>query len=86
TFPFETFKAGSCFTDAVELYVFDKRLRMLAMDALERIEVALRVDISHTLGEKNPFAYLKADCLFPDFSEVLDGRKGVTKHHDWLSG
>lgn len=85
TLTLETFKAGSCFTDAVDLYVFDKRLRMLAMDALERIEVALRVDISYTLGEKDPFAYLKPECLFPDFSQVLDGREGVTKHHKWLS-
>ncbi|XEI32720.1 Abi family protein [Aeromonas veronii] len=80
----EHFKAGSRFIDAVELYVFDKRLRMLAMDALERIEIAIRVDISHTLGQLDPFAYLKPECLFAGFSQQLDESSGVSKHHDWL--
>lgn len=50
----DEFKPGASFQDAVALYVFDKRLRLLVLDALERIEVAFRVDISHTLGELRP--------------------------------
>lgn len=38
------------FQDAVHLYVYDKKLRLLAMDALERIEVAIRTDIAHPVG------------------------------------
>eukprot|EP00659_Diplonema_papillatum_P000386 gene386-550_t len=49
--PLDIFKPGTTFQNAVDLYVFDKRLRLLAMDALERIEIALRVDISHGLGK-----------------------------------
>lgn len=45
----DAFRAGTTFQNAVGLYVFDKQLRLLVMDALERIEVALRVDVSHTL-------------------------------------
>ncbi|MCF7976440.1 MAG: Abi family protein [Chromatiaceae bacterium] len=40
----DDFRPGATFEDAVKLYVFDKKLRMLVMDALERIEIALRVD------------------------------------------
>lgn len=80
----EPFKAGTRFVDAVDLYVFDKRLRLLAMDALERIEIAIRVDISHTLGQLDPFAYLKPEYLFPGFSQELDERTGLSRHHDWL--
>jgi hypothetical protein len=49
TFAIDEFKEGTRFRDAVNLYVFDKQLRTLALDALERIEVAIRVEISHTL-------------------------------------
>jgi abortive infection bacteriophage resistance protein len=64
----ETFKPGAAFQNAVDLYVFDKQLRMLAMDALERVEIALRVDISHTLGKLDRFAYLKPDLFHSTFS------------------
>ncbi len=35
------YKQGACFQNAVELYVFDKKLRLLVLDALERIEIGL---------------------------------------------
>ena len=54
--PLDQFKPGASFENAVDLYVFDKKLRLLAMDALERIEISLRVDISHHLGERHRFA------------------------------
>jgi abortive infection bacteriophage resistance protein len=80
----ETFKPGATFQNAVDLYVFDKQLRMLAMDALERVEIALRVDISHTLGKLDRFAYLKPALFHPTFSEVLDAQSGVSSHHTWV--
>ncbi|WP_298219730.1 Abi family protein [Halothiobacillus sp.] len=43
----DTFEPGSRFEDVVRLYVFDKKLRLLALDALERIEMAIRVDVAH---------------------------------------
>ena len=47
----DDFIEGSRFDDLITLYVFDKKLRLLALDALERIEMALRVDVAHLLGE-----------------------------------
>ncbi|MBB3195201.1 Abi family protein [Roseateles terrae] len=81
----DRFREGATFQNAVDLYVFDKQLRRLVMDALERIEIALRVDVSHTLGSLDPFAYLKPDLLHDEFSIKLDKDTGVTRHHEWLT-
>lgn len=80
----DTFKAGATFQNAVDLYVFDKELRLLAMDALERVEIALRVDVSHTLGQLDPFAYLRPELFHGTFSQVLSKDSGVTRHHEWM--
>lgn len=81
----DEFRDGASFQNAVDLYVFDKKLRFMVLDALERIEVALRVDLSHTLGALDRFAYLKPELFHENFSFRLDSRSGVTKHHQWLS-
>lgn len=80
---YDDFIPGATFQNAVDLYVFDKKLRLAALDALERIEVALRVDISHTLGREDRFAYLRPELFHKSFSVEL-GDDGVTKHHRWL--
>lgn len=81
----DEFQAGAHFQHALDLYVFDKQLRLLALDALERIEIALRVDISHLLGKKDPFAYLNPNLFHATFSTKLDPKNGLTAHHSWLS-
>lgn len=40
------FKPGTEFDDVLDLYVFDRALRLLVMDALERVEVAIRAAIT----------------------------------------
>ena len=80
----DSFKPGATFQNAVDLYVFDKGLRLLAMDALERVEIALRVDVSHTLGQLDPFAYLRPELFHATFSQVLNKDSGVTRHHEWI--
>lgn len=79
----DTFKHGTTFQQAVDLYVFDKRLRLLALDGLERIEVALRVDIAHTLGRLDPYAYLNPSLLHDEFAYKIDQKTGVTPLHKW---
>ena len=80
----DTFRPGASFQCAIDLYVFDKKLCLLTLDALERIEIGLRVDISHTLGKADPFAYKNPECLFEGFSQQLDQDTGLTKHHQWF--
>ncbi|MQT72172.1 Abi family protein, partial [Pseudomonas sp. FSL R10-0071] len=69
--------------DAVELYLFDKKLRLLVMDALERIEIGLRVDIVYLLGQRNTFAHLDATALHPTFAGKVDKRSGKTTFDIW---
>ncbi len=83
--PLDSFKPGTTFQNAVELYVFDKKLRLLALDALERIEIALRVDLSHGLGRHDAFAYLQSELFHDKFSRERDNRTGLTRHQNWLS-
>ncbi|WP_374972757.1 Abi family protein [Spongiibacter marinus] len=64
----DQFHIDTHFLDAVNLYLFDKRLRLLLVDALERIEIALRVDLSYTLGRKSPFAHLEKSYFHPGFA------------------
>lgn len=81
----DDFKPGTCFHDAVDLYVFDKKLRLLVLDAVERVEVALRVDLSHRLGAQDQFAYLKPALFHDSFSVKVAPDTGLTRHHAWLA-
>ncbi len=47
-----SFKSGTKFNQLTRLYDFDRRLRLLIIDALERTEVAIRARISNVLGQK----------------------------------
>lgn len=77
----DNFVGNTHFVDAVELYLFDKKLRLLVMDALERVEIALRVDIAHLLGERDTFAYANQAQLHPSFSNKAFN--GVTAFANW---
>jgi abortive infection bacteriophage resistance protein len=46
------FKAGTTFEDVVALYEFDRGLRLLVLDAIERIEVAIRGSWAYVLAMK----------------------------------
>jgi abortive infection bacteriophage resistance protein len=85
SFPFrnsdDTFRAGTTFRAIWDHYVFDRRLRLLAMDALERVEVAVRTRLSYELGHRyGPFGYANVGAVFTGTSELrsklLDGIRG----------
>ena len=82
------FIPGSRFEDVVRLYVFDKKLRLLALDALERIEMAVRVDVAHLLGQRDPLAHEKPACLHGNFAKKQISKgpdAGKTQHQLWLA-
>jgi len=76
----DTFKQGTYFSQIVELYVFDKQLRLLLIDALERIEIALRADIVFLLGKYDPFVYLHPQF----FSNTISTPSELETHTKWL--
>ena len=80
----DEFMPNSHFEDVLSLYLFDKKLRLLALDALERIETAVKVDISHLLGEKDPLAYRNPIYFDGKFTQIPKG-KGTSQHKTWLN-
>jgi abortive infection bacteriophage resistance protein len=68
------FAEGTTFAKVVDLYVFDRKLRLLLMDAIERIEVSLRGAWAHHLALKyGSHAYLDRTI----FSDQHDHAKAL---------
>jgi abortive infection bacteriophage resistance protein len=57
------FKEGAALSLVVELAKFDKQLRLLALNGLETIELAVRVAIANRLGACDPEAHMKVCWL-----------------------
>lgn len=79
----DQFVRNTQFIDAVELYLFDKKLRLFVLDALERIEVALRVDIAYCLGHRNTFAHLDRNEFHTTFANRVIKRAGKSAFDLW---
>ena len=80
----DSFKSGASFAEIIELYVFDKKLRMLVLDVIERIEIALRVKITLVLGTYGADAHRSHKYLHPNFTQRINHRTGRTHHSEWL--
>lgn len=66
------------------LYLFDKKLRLLILDAIERVEIHIRSVIAHELGRLDPIAYKRESFINP--KSLLDyEREGIIKNSwcDW---
>lgn len=67
------FLEGTTFEQVLQSYVFDRELRLLLLDAIERLEVSLRAQMTNTLAEHHqPHGYLEPS--------VFDSRY----QHHWL--
>lgn len=77
------FCEGATFKAATDLYIFDGRLRLIMLDALERLEVSLRTEVALSIGSHDPKAHRNLSVLGRDFGNpVRPG--GITKHREWL--
>lgn len=62
------FLDGVRFDDILDLYVFDRKLRLAVMDAVERIEVAVRAQLSQAMSELHgPHWFMEAAHFVPSF-------------------
>ncbi|TKJ94678.1 abortive phage infection protein [Erwinia persicina] len=61
----DTVRKGTSFRDVYDLYLFDKKLRLHVMNALERIEIFVRSVIAHEIGKYHPLAYLDDNFINP---------------------
>lgn len=48
----DNFKEGTTWDMVYDLYVFDRKLRLLVFDAIERLEIAVRTQIIYQLSHK----------------------------------
>ncbi len=64
----DEFAEGTTLSQIAEIYEFDRQLRLLTLDALERVEVAVRFQVGHTLGSRGAFAHTDADSLSDEFA------------------
>lgn len=79
----DRFVEGTTFSLVVDLFIFDKSLRLLAVDAIERVELSVQVDISHLLGKVDPRAHEISTYFHGNFTKK-PGKDGKTGHARWL--
>jgi abortive infection bacteriophage resistance protein len=66
------FRAGTTFENIIEVYEFDRALRLLCLDAIEKVEVALRAHIVNEMGAVGtPHFYYR--------EEFFETKSSVTK-------
>lgn len=76
-----TFRPGTQFETVLDHYLFDRELRLLLLDAIERIEVSLRGHFAYQLGHRHgPHALMQAS-LFTDSNRwnYRNGLAGLLK-------
>lgn len=60
----DDFLPGTTFETVWRRYAFDRRLRMIVMDAIERIEVAVRTQLTYFCSQLDgPFGYVSESAL-----------------------
>lgn len=68
----DEFHPGASLDEVTELYEFDRKLRTLVHDGMERVEVALRSHIGYVLGAHGSLSYQSCEHFRPTF-----------RHADW---
>ena len=67
------FQPATQFDDVLALYVFDRRLRLAVMDAMERIEVAVRTGWAHELAIRHgPHAHMNPSLFKSPWEHTRD--------------
>ena len=75
------FEPGVSFESILDLYSFDRKLRLLVMDAIERVEVSMRARWVYVMSVRyGPHSYLDASL----FKKVTDHAKSLTKLQEEL--
>lgn len=62
------------FDQVIALYDFDRALKRITLDALERIEVAMRFRVGHAVGRRGAFAHLDIRDFDRRFTQRVNGR------------
>ncbi|GGY01884.1 ABC transporter permease [Litchfieldella qijiaojingensis] len=60
------FRQGACFETILDHYLFDRELRLLLLDAIERVEVSVRGHFAYQIGRRHGAHSLLQSNLFKD--------------------
>lgn len=82
------YRSGTSVEHAAALIEFDRELRLLVLEAVERIELALRMRVAYTLGRVSAFAHEEVSTFVSSFTTTGqldgDGNPILSKHALWL--
>jgi abortive infection bacteriophage resistance protein len=67
------------FEQIIELYVFDRRLRLLVLNAIEKIEIALRTKIVYEYSLEYGSHWYESQELYKDIQKFHDNRRLLNK-------
>ncbi len=79
----DAFMPGTSLQGILDIYLYDKRLRLAVLDAIERIEVHIRTVIAHELGRLDPVAHTKASFINQRFLQDYQDRKSRKTRNTW---
>lgn len=83
----ESIKAGTSFDDIASLWQFDRKLRLLVLDAVEAVEIGLRTKVAYTLGARDRFGHMHPNALNEKACRDpywRDRRNDDSRHSVWL--
>lgn len=84
----DAYRPGTSMTSAAALIDFDRELRLLVLDGIERIEVSLRTQIGYQFGRRSAFAHLDPALFTAAFTDrPIDpdtGASSASAHEQWL--
>ena len=83
-----SYRAGTSLEYAKALIDFDRQLRMLVLDGIERIEISLRTQLGYALGRQSAFAHLDPTNFVNAFTDpIIDPETGEdfpSQHQQWI--
>ena len=82
----DNFIHNTTFENVLNVYLFDKQLRLLCLRALESIEMSVRTNIAHSLGRISPIAHFDKNNFDQQFIEKNDktGKEKRIHYEKWL--
>ncbi len=73
---------GTTLDQVVALYEFDRRLKATLLDAVERVEVAVRAQVAYRLGAIDGFAHVDPGNFDPRFTARRAGHR-TSLYEEW---
>lgn len=87
----DQFLSATTLEQVVALYDFDRKLKLLMLDALERIEIGMRCRVGYTLGLRGAYAHLDPASFDRKFTKEPPAPEDpaeapeLSRYDDWVT-